>query len=216
MTIQVLVVDDHHVVRRGIVLFLSQDEEIEVVGEASSGLEAIEFVRKSEPTVILMDLLMPIMDGVTAIKTLKKEFPQVEIVALTSVLEDQAIFDAIQAGAIGYLLKNTEGDKLIESIKAAAEGQVQLSPQVATRLVQEISSPESPEKLTERETDVLRSLAHGLSNKEIAKILFITEKTAKAHISSILRKLNLPSRTRAALYAIKNGLVTLDELDFDI
>ena len=146
-------------------MFLSLDPDLEVVGEASNGTEGIEQVRKLKPDIVLMDLLMPVMDGITAIGQLRKEFPDVEVIALTSVLEDEKVISAVRAGAIGYLLKDTQADELCKAIKAAANGQVQLSPQAAARLVREIKAPDSPEKLTERETDVLRLLALGRSIK---------------------------------------------------
>jgi two-component system, NarL family, response regulator LiaR len=161
MTIRILLVDDHSVVRQGLRMFLGLDPDLEVVGEASNGAEGIELVRKLHPDVVLMDLLMPVMDGITAIQNLRKEFPDVEVIALTSILEDDKVVGAVRAGAIGYLLKDTQADELRRAIKAAANGQVQLSPQAAARLVREIKSPDSPEKLTERETDVLRLLALG-------------------------------------------------------
>lgn len=188
-------------------MFLALDPELAVVGEASNGEEGIEQVRRLKPDVVLMDLLMPMMDGITAIQKLRKEFPDVEVVALTSVLEDDAVIGAIRAGAIGYLLKDAQADELCRAIKAAANRQVQLSPQAAARLVREIKSPDNPEKLTERETDVLRLLALGRSNKEIANELVIGEKTVKTHVSNILMKLGLSSRTQAALHAVRIGLV---------
>jgi len=210
-----LIVDDHSVVRQGLQMFLALDPELEIVGEAKNGVEALRLAHQLKPDVVLMDLLMPEMDGVAATEAIRRELPDVEVIALTSVLEDKAIFDAIRVGAIGYLLKDTEGDKLCEAIKAAAAGQVRLSPQVAARLMREVRAPESPEALTKRETEVLRALARGLSNKEIAVALFITEKTVKTHVSNVLRKLGVPSRTRAALYALKIGLVSLEEADLD-
>lgn len=213
MMIRVLIVDDHSVVRQGLQMFLALDPEIDVVGEAKNGVEAIRLARHYKPDVVLMDLLMPEMDGVTAIEEIRQELPDIEIIALTSVLEDKAIFDAIRVGATGYLLKDTESDKLCEAIKAAAAGQVQLSPEVAARLVREVRAPDSPETLTEREREVLLALTRGLSNSEIAEALFITEKTVKTHVSNILSKLNLPSRTQAALYALKIGLISLDEIN---
>jgi DNA-binding NarL/FixJ family response regulator len=208
MTISILLVDDHSVVRQGLRMFLALDPELEVLGEAANGVEGIEQVRKLKPDVVLMDLLMPVMDGITAIQSLRKEFPDVEVIALTSVLEDEKVVSAIRAGAMGYLLKDTKADELCRAIKAAANGQVQLSPQAAARLVREIKAPESPEKLTERETDVLRLLALGRSNKEIANELVIGEKTVKTHVSNILMKLGLSSRTQAALHAVRIGLVS--------
>jgi len=213
MTIRVLIVDDHSVVRQGLQMFLALDPEIDVVGEAKNGVEAIRLARQDKPDVVLMDLLMPEVDGVTATEKIRQELPDTEIIALTSVLEDKTIFDAIRVGATGYLLKDTESDKLCEAIKAAAAGQVQLSPAVAARLVREVRAPDSPETLTAREREVLLALTRGLSNSEIAEVLFITEKTVKTHVSNILAKLNLPSRTQAALYALKTGLIELDEIN---
>jgi two-component system, NarL family, response regulator LiaR len=208
MSISIVLVDDHAVVRQGLRMFLALDPELQIVGEASNGAEGIEQVQKLKPDVVLMDLVMPVMDGITAIQKLRQHFPGVEVIALTSVLEDEKVIGAIRAGATGYLLKDTQADELCRAIKAAANGQVQLSPQAATRLVREIKSPDSPEKLTERETDVLRLLALGRSNKEIASELVIGEKTVKTHVSNILMKLGFTSRTQAALHAVRIGLVS--------
>lgn len=213
MSIRILIVDDHSVVRQGLKMFLALDPELEVVGEAANGVEALRLARELEPDVVLMDLLMPVMDGVAATEAIRHELPDTEVIALTSVLEDQAIFKAMRAGATGYLLKDTESDALCRSIKAAAAGQVQLSPQVAARLMQDVHVPESPESLTKREIEVLRLLAQGKANKEIAAALVIGEKTVKTHVSNILSKLGVPSRTQAALYAVRVGLVSLDEMD---
>jgi two-component system, NarL family, response regulator LiaR len=207
MTIRLLLVDDHAVVRQGLRMFLSLDPDFEIVGEAADGNAALKLARELQPDVVLMDLLMPGMDGIEATGILRKEMPDIEVIALTSVLEDSSVVGAIRAGAIGYLLKDTEANELIRSIKAAAEGQVQLSPQAAARLMREVRAPESPEALTERETEVLRLLAQGQSNKEVARALSIGEKTVKTHVSSILGKLNVSSRTQAALYAVRIGLV---------
>ncbi len=207
MAIKVLIVDDHSVVRQGLRMFLSLDPDLAVVGEAANGKEALQAARKHSPDVVLMDLLMPVMDGIAAIEALRREHPKIEVIALTSVLEDDKVVGAIRAGAIGYLLKDTQADELNRAIKAAAAGQVQLSPQAAARLVREVRAPEGPEKLTERETEVLRLLARGYSNREIAGELVIGEKTVKTHVSNVLSKLNVPSRTQAALYAIRIGLV---------
>jgi NarL family two-component system response regulator LiaR len=210
--IRILIADDHSVVRQGLQMFLGLDEALEVVGEAANGEEAVRLARELKPDVVLMDLLMPVMDGVTATAAIRRELPDTEVVALTSVLEDQMISEAIRAGAIGYLLKDTQADELSRAIKAAAAGQVQLSPQVATRLMRELRVADKPEKLTDREVEVLQLLARGKSNKEIAAALFIGEKTVKTHVSNILSKLGVSSRTQAALYAVRTGLVPSEGL----
>ena len=209
MAIQVLIADDHSVVRQGLRMFLSSDPELEIVGEARDGAEAVRLARQLRPDVVLMDLLMPVMDGIAATAAIRREVPATEVVALTSVLEDAAVVDAVRAGAIGYLLKDTDAHELRRAIKAAAAGQVHLSPQAAARLLREVRTPEkSAEPLTERETDVLRLLAQGKTNKEIARELHIAEQTVKTHVSHVLDKLEVPSRTQAALYAIRVGLVS--------
>jgi len=207
MTIRVLVADDHAVVRQGLQMFLSLDDEIEIVGEACDGRQAVELAHELRPDVVLMDLLMPELDGIQAISILRRELPETEIIALTSVLEDSSVVGAVRAGAVGYLLKDTEADELVRAIKAAAQGQVQLSPEAAARLMREVRMPDSPETLTGREIEVLREIALGFSNKEIAQHLSIGEKTVKTHVSNILSKLNVASRTQAALYAVRLGLV---------
>lgn len=208
MTIRILIVDDHSVVRQGLRMFLRLDPDFDVVGDASDGAEAVRLTQELQPDVVLMDLLMPVMDGIAAIAAIRQQTPESEVLALTSVLEDEAVIGAMRAGAIGYLLKDTHADDLCRAVKAAAAGQVQLSPKAAARLLREVKAPESPETLTERETEVLRLLATGLANKEIARSLTIGEKTVKTHVSNILSKLGVPSRTQAALYAVRIGLVT--------
>ena len=208
MTIRVLVVDDHSVVRQGLRMFFGLDPELDVVGEAANGQEALERARQLRPDVVLMDLIMPVMDGITAIAALRRELPDTEIIALTSVLEDEKVIGAVRAGAMGYLLKDTHAEDLCRAIKAAAAGQVQLSPQAAARLLREVKAPDNPETLTDREAEVLRLLAKGRSNKEIAQALIIGEKTVKTHVSNILAKLNVPSRTQAALFAVRIGMVS--------
>ena len=215
MAIRILIVDDHSVVRQGLRMFLALDQELEVVGEASNGAEALRLARELKPDVVLMDLLMPVMDGITATAAIRQALPDTEVVALTSVLEDEKAVGAVRAGAIGYLLKDTEADELRRAIKAAAAGQVQLAPQAAARLLREVRAPESPETLTERETEVLRLLAQGWANKEIARYLTIGEKTVKTHVSNILAKLGVPSRTQAALYAVRIGLVPVNTVDLE-
>jgi DNA-binding NarL/FixJ family response regulator len=207
MAIRIVVTDDHAVVRQGLRMFLELDPELEVVGEAANGAEALTLAKELQPDVVLMDLLMPVMDGITAIARLREEAPDVEVIALTSVLEDASVVGAIRAGATGYLLKDTNADELRRAVKAAAAGQVQLSPEAATRLMREVRAPEKPEALTERETDVLKALAKGQANKEIARELAIGEKTVKTHVSSILAKLGVQSRTQAVLHAMKVGLI---------
>jgi NarL family two-component system response regulator LiaR len=208
MPIQVLIADDHSVVRQGLRMFLSSDPDLEIVGEAANGAEAVRLAHQLHPDVVLMDLLMPVMDGIRATAAIRRELPDTEVVALTSVLGDDAVVDAVRAGAIGYLLKDTDSHELRRAIKAAAIGQVQLSPQAAARLLREVRAPEkSVDVLTEREKDVLQLLAQGNSNKEISRALNIAEQTVKTHVSHILNKLGTPSRTQAALYAIRIGLV---------
>jgi len=210
--IRVLITDDHGVVRQGLRMFLSLDPDIQVVGEASDGREALEMARELVPDVVLMDLLMPVMDGIEATRAIRSALPEVEVIALTSVLEDASVTDAIRAGAIGYLLKGTNVEELHRAVRGAAEGRVQLAPEAAARLMREVRAPESPEALTARETEVLELLARGHANKQIASSLYVSEKTVKAHVSAILMKLGVQSRTQAALYAVRTGLVSLDEL----
>jgi two-component system, NarL family, response regulator LiaR len=155
---------------------------------------------------------MPVMDGLESTKAIRKELPEVEVIALTSVLEGASVTGAVRAGAIGYLLKDTDAEELHRAIRGAAEGRVQLAPEAAARLIREVRAPENPEALTDRETEVLRLLARGQANKQIASELFVEEKTVKAHVSSILRKLGVHSRTQAALHAVRTGLVNAEEL----
>ncbi len=213
MPIRTLIVDDHSVVRQGLQMFLGVDPEIEIVGEARDGAEALRLARRLRPDVVLMDLLMPVMDGIAATAAIRRELPDTEVVALTSVLEDASVIEAMRVGAIGYLLKDTEAQELRRVIKAAAAGQVQLSPKVAMRLMRDLAGPDHPEPLTERETDVLRLLAQGHANKEIAQGLNISEQTVKTHVGHILHKLGMSSRTQAALHAVRIGLVTTGLLD---
>ncbi len=209
MFIRVLIADDHAVVRKGLRSFLELDPELKIVGEAADGAAALRMAKEFQPDVVLMDLLMPVMDGVAATSAIRREFPDIEVLALTSVLEESLVIQAIQAGAIGYLLKDTDAPKLRQAIKAAAAGEVQLSPAAAAMLMHKVKAPRSPETLTERETEVLRQLARGKSNKEIATSLFISETTVKTHVKNIMQKLGVPSRTQAALYAARIGLVSL-------
>jgi two-component system, NarL family, response regulator LiaR len=215
MPIRVLIADDHHVVRQGLRTFLGIDPELEVVGEAVDGYEAVRLANQLRPDVVLMDLLMPELDGIAATQQIRRQLPDVEVLALTSVLDDEKVVGALRAGAIGYLLKDSKPAELRQAIKAAAAGQVQLAPKAAARLVREVVSPDRPESLSERELDVLRLLARGHANKQIARELSIAEKTVKSHVSSILGKLGVQSRTQAALYAGRVGLVPIDQLGSD-
>ncbi len=213
MTIRIMIVDDHSVVRQGLRMFLRWDPELEVVGEAQDGAEALRLARQLQPDVVLMDLVMPVMDGIAATAAIRQELPDTEVLALTSVLEDASVVGAVRAGAIGYMLKDTNAPELCRAIKAAAAGQVQLTPKAAARLMQAINAPKNPETLTERETEVLRLVAQGQANKQIAASLHIAEKTVKIHVSNILSKLGVQSRTQATLYAIRTGLVSPSQVE---
>jgi len=212
MAIRILITDDHSVVRQGLRMFLSLDPDIEVVGEAENGEVALSMSRELHPDVVLMDLLMPVMNGMEATKAIRSEMPEVEVIALTSVLEDASVTEAVRAGAMGYLLKDSQAEELHQAIKGAAEGRVQLAPEAAAKLMRQVRAPESPEALTDSETEVLKLLARGEANKQIATDLFTDEKTIRFHISSILRKLGVSSRTQAALHAVRSGLVSIEEL----
>ncbi|HYM84215.1 MAG TPA: response regulator transcription factor [Candidatus Dormibacteraeota bacterium] len=207
--IRVVLVDDHAVVRMGLKAFFDLLDDIAVVGEASDGSEGVAVVRRMQPDVVLMDLLMPNMDGLTAIGRIKQELPATEIVAMTSFIEEEKVTAALEAGASGYLLKDAEAEEVAQAIRAAYHGEVHLDPQVARLLAQRMRArrePEPVEPLTEREKDVMRLLGQGLSNKEIGARLFITERTARTYVSNILGKLGLQSRTQAALWAVEHKL----------
>ena len=210
--IRVLIVDDHAVVRMGLKMFFDHQPDIEVVGEAADGSEGVAMARRLEPDVVLMDLLMPNMDGVTAIGRIKAERPETEIVTMTSFIEEEKVTAALEAGASGYVLKDAEAEEVAGAVRAAYAGEVHLDPAVARLLAQRMRARKSPEEelaepLTEREKDVLRLLGQGMSNKEIGAELFITERTARTYVSNILGKLGLASRTQAALYAVEHKLV---------
>lgn len=209
--IRVLLVDDHQVVRKGLRTFLDLQEDMQVVGEASNGAEGLARARELVPDVILMDLLMPVMDGIAAIGAIKAALPEIEIVAVTSFIEEDKVTSALEAGASGYLLKDADAESVAAAVRAAHAGEVHLDPAVARLLAQRMrerrTSPQLVEPLTEREKEVLSLVGHGASNKEIASELFITERTARTHVSNILGKLGLSSRTQAALYAVEHKLV---------
>src|SRR6266702_4432888 len=208
MVIRVLIVDDHSIVREGLSMLLARDPDLEVVGEAADGAEAIRQARHLRPDVVVMDLLMPVLDGFAATRAIRDELPETEVLALTSVLENGSVVEAIRAGAIGYLLKDAHAAELRTAIKAAAAGQVHLSPQAAAYLLGAVRMPERPEPLTPREMDVLRLLAQGQSNKEIARTLHLVEETVKDHVRHILAKLGVKSRTQAVLAAIRLRIVS--------
>jgi DNA-binding NarL/FixJ family response regulator len=208
MVIRVLIVDDHSVVREGLRMFLARDSDLEVVGEAADGARALEQARGLRPDVVLMDLLMPVLDGIAATRAILSELPETKVLALTSVPEKASVVEAIRAGAIGYLLKDTQAAELRTAIKAAAVGQTTLSPQVSAYLLGAVRMLEIPEPLTLREMDVLSLLAQGRSNKEMARTLHLTEETVKFHVRHILAKLGVQSRTQAVLEAIRLGMVS--------
>jgi NarL family two-component system response regulator LiaR len=212
MAIRLLIADDHAVVRQGLKMFLSLDDEINVVGEAADGQQAVELSHKLKPDVVLMDLLMPVMDGIAATAAIRDALPDVEVIAFTSVLEESSVVGAVKAGAIGYVLKDADADELRRAIKAAAAGQVQLAPAASARLVREVREPHGREALTPREVEVLALLAKGRANKEIAREMGLGSQTVKTHVSNILGKLEMRSRTQAALYALKIGVITYEEL----
>ncbi|WP_029214957.1 response regulator [Kallotenue papyrolyticum] len=214
-TIRVVLVDDHNVVRQGLKLFLATQPDIQVVGEADNGQAALALVEQQQPDVVLMDLVMPQLDGVATTQQIKRRYPEVEVIALTSFVEDQQVAAVIKAGAIGYLLKDVQPAELAMAIRAAQRGEVHLHPEAARRLMQAVAPREQPglvEPLTEREIEVLRALARGESNRQIADRLIVSEKTVKAHVSNILGKLGLQSRTQAVLYALRHGIVSLDDI----
>ncbi|MFI5912748.1 response regulator [Dactylosporangium sp. NPDC051541] len=210
MSTRVLIADDHAMVREGLVRFLSLSDDLEPVGAAADGQQAVELAHALRPDLVLMDLLMPVLDGVSATAAIRRELPGVEVVALSGYLEPQLIADALHAGAVGYLLKDTDADELHRAVRAAAAGQVQLSPAVAARLVRDVHVPGAPPQLTRREEEVLTLLARGRANGQIARELHIAPQTVKTHVSNILQKLGASSRTQAALYAMRAGLVPLN------
>ncbi|MCG3088334.1 response regulator [Sporosarcina cyprini] len=212
MSIRILVVDDHHVVRKGLVFFFRTQPDLEIVGEAANGKEAVELANSLKPDLILMDLVMPEMDGIEATKRIKQQHPDMKIMMLTSFSDQDHVLPALEAGASGFQLKDIQPDELVTSLKKIINGENQLHPKATSHLMNTFTNRGQQDKgrveeLTKRELDVLQEIARGKSNKEIAASLFITEKTVKTHVSNVLAKLELADRTQAALYAVKHRLV---------
>lgn len=214
--ITILVVDDHAIVRQGLMTLFTVHDDFEVVGEAETGEKAVTMAKELVPDVVLMDLSMPGITGVEAIRKVKQISPRIQVIVLTSFYEDKYIFPALRAGAISYVLKDTEPMQLLETVKRAVKGESLMDPQIATRVVHEVratkqtsSNPFS--ELSERELEVLKSIANGLTNAEIAEQLFISEKTVKGHVSNILSKLHMLDRTKAAVFAWKQGFMETEE-----
>ncbi len=213
-TIRVLVVDDHAIIRKGIEAVLDLVSDIEMVGEAENGLQAVQLEQEVHPDVILMDLMMPEMDGIACIRKIKDQHSSAKILVLTNFAGEEMIFPAIKAGAMGYHLKDSSPETLIDAIRQVNQGVASLHPSIAKKLLDELQHSDkqqlSDEPLTQREVEVLRLIAQGFENREIAEKLVISEATVRTHVSNILGKLHLASRTQAALYALREGLASLE------
>lgn len=213
--IRILIADDHAIVRKGLRAVLRNVPDIKVVGEAATGWEAISEAERLQPDVVLMDLVMPELDGIEAILRINAAQPKARILVLTSYAGEDKIFPAIKAGALGYQLKDSSPDELVEAIRQVHAGESSLHPVIARKVLQELSRPSdrppTPDPLTPRELEVLRLVAQGRDNREIAEVLVISDTTVRTHVSNILNKLHLASRTQAALYALREGLASLDE-----
>ena len=212
--IRILITDDHAVVREGLRTLISTEPGMEVVGEAADGMEAVQKACDLKPDVILMDMAIPRMGGLEAIQKIKEQCPEVQILVLTSFSDDETVFPAIKAGALGYLLKNTSPDRLLSAIRDVHQGKPSMSSDIANKLMREIqrksSLPPTQDPLTDREMDVLKLVAQGMTNQEIADVLVISEGTVRTHVSNILSKLHLANRTQAALYALREGYTPLN------
>jgi two-component system, NarL family, response regulator LiaR len=213
--IRILIADDHAIIRKGIRAVLRPLPDMEVVGEAADGWEAIEEVKRLQPDVVLMDLVMPKLDGIQAIERINADQPEVRILVLTTFAGEDMIFPAIKAGALGYHLKDSSPEALVQAIRQVDRGESALHPVIARKVLQELvrpsERPPTPDPLTPREVEVLRLIAQGYDNQAIADTLVISETTVRTHVSNILSKLHLASRTQAALYALREGLASLDE-----
>jgi NarL family two-component system response regulator LiaR len=213
--IQVLIVDDHPVVRRGIRSLLAEEAGVEIAGEAVNGKEAIELVDRLQPDIILMDLVMPEMGGVEAIQIITTRHPDAKILVMTSFAADDKVFPAIKAGALGYLLKDSDPEDLVRMIHQVQRGELAIHPSIARKVIQELNRPSkeplTPSPLTEREVEILHLLAQGVENKEIARRLVLREATVRTHVSNILGKLQLANRVQATLYALRKGIASLED-----
>ncbi|AOY06540.1 two-component system response regulator YhcZ [Bacillus subtilis] len=208
---KIVIADDHHVVRKGLRFFFATQDDIEVVGEAATGLEALRVIEETKPDLVLMDLSMPEMDGIQAIKKAIQQFPDTNIIVLTSYSDQEHVIPALQAGAKAYQLKDTEPEELVKTLRQVHAGEYKLSKAIMPHVLTHMKNQHDPEKekyyqLTRREKDVLTEIANGKSNKEIAAALFISEKTVKTHVSNLLAKLEVADRTQAALFAVKYNL----------
>ena len=213
-TIRILIADDHTIIRKGLRALIETEPGMEIVGEAVDGIDVVGKARTLKPDLVLLDLVMPRQDGIAAIGELKKEEPDARILVLTSFGDDAKVFAAIKAGALGYLLKDSTPEQLLQAIRDVYRGEASLHPTIARKLIGEINRPlEKPTDdvpLTDREVEVLNLVARGLSNQEIAEMLVISERTVRTHVSHILEKLHLANRTQAALYAVQEGLASVD------
>ena len=217
LPIRVLLTDDHAIVRKGVRALLATERDIQVVGEAGSGLQAVAQAEELQPDIILMDLMMPELDGIEATRQITAKLPGTRILVLTSFAADEKVFPAIKAGALGYLLKDSGPEELVRAIRQVHRGEPSLEPSIARKVLLELSHPPTrksltADPLTERELDILRLVAQGCSNKEIALKLSVSELTVRTHVSNILGKLHLASRTQAALYALQKGITSLEDL----
>jgi two-component system, NarL family, response regulator LiaR len=217
--IRILIADDHAIVRKGLKALLATEKDMTVAGEAENGAEAVEKAAALCPDVILMDIVMPEMDGIEATRRITAARPETRVLVLTSFAADDKVFPAVKAGALGYLLKDSTPDQLLEAIRQVYRGEPSLEPSIARKVLQELSHPgtagagtPTTDPLTERELEVLRLIAQGMSNKEIASSIFVAEWTVRSHVSNILGKLHVASRTQAALYALRSGLASLDDV----
>ena len=211
--IRILIADDHAIVREGLRALLATEPDLELVAEATDGIQAVTKARALKPDVILLDLMMPRMDGVEAITEIKKDWREAHIIVLTSFSDDEKVFSAIRSGALGYLLKDSSPQDLLNAIHTVAKGEGFLSPSIASKVMREINQPPklppTKDPLTERENEILQLVAQGLTNDQIAEKLVVSERTVRTHVSNILAKLQLANRTQAALYALKEGLASL-------